>query len=278
MDSQNNIDVAISAGAALSKPVSATMPELHDGIPYVVVPAGYKVENLERLLPAPFRKQAGVVVNDSPSFIAYAKKHGSLDECVIYADIDTTAAKCTLIGIINDHKSDSPQWRDHRCTFTPKLSVEWGRWLGGDKKVVSQIEFATWLEDNVADIVSAPGMPTGAQMLEMALNFEANSDKRLRSKTNLQSGGVRLEFIDDETKETRTSMEVFQRFTIGIPVFEGSPSAYPLEARLKYREKDGSVSFWFELIRPDRVFKTAVAEELNAIKESTGFLILNGKP
>ena len=73
-------------------------------------------------------------------------------------------------------------------------------------------------------------------------------------------------------------MKVFERFTLGIPVFEGSTSAYPIEARLKYREASGKLNFWYELIRPDRVFKTAVMDELNKIKEATGFPIIFGKP
>jgi uncharacterized protein YfdQ (DUF2303 family) len=112
----------------------------------------------------------------------------------------------------------------------------------------------------------------------MALGFEANADKRLRSKINLQSGGVQFEFVEDETKDTRTRMQVFERFTIGIPVFDGSQSAYPVEARLKYREKDGKVTFWYELIRQDRVFKSAVTDELRRIQEATGFNVVSGMP
>lgn len=93
---------------------------------------------------------------------------------------------------------------------------------------------------------------------------------------NLQNGGVSFEFVEDETKETRTRMVVFERFTLGLPVFDGSTTAYAIEARLKYREKEGSVTFWYELIRPDRVFKDAVADTLNQIKEQTGFMLLHG--
>ena len=121
-------------------------------------------------------------------------------------------------------------------------------------------------------------MPTGSDILSMALGFEANSDKRLRSKINLQSGGFSLEFVDTENEQTRTTMKFFERFTIGVPVFDGSPSAYLLEARLKYREASGKLSFWFELIRPDRVFKQAAVDELTNIKNSTGFAIVSGKP
>ena len=64
---------------------------------------------------------------------------------------------------------------------------------------------------------------------------------------------------------------------MGYRYSNGSADAYPLEARLKYREKSGSLTFWYELIRPDRVFKSAVTEELRRIKEGTGFPIISGR-
>lgn len=250
----------------------------HNGIPYVTLPERYKVQDLEKLLPSPARKRGAVLVTDADSFIFYTKKHGRLDDCSIYADIDSEKSLFILIAVINDHGEDLPQWRDHRCIFEPKQSVEWKRWLGKNKQTFSQAEFATWLEDNLPDIASVAGMPSGTDILQMALGFEANADKRLRSKINLQNGGVQFEFVEDEDKDTRTKMQVFERFTLGLPVFDGSGNAYPLEARLKYREKDGKVTFWYELIRPDRVFKTAVSDELKRIKDGTGFPVIAGQP
>lgn len=275
MEHIDNFKTALDAGSAISGAVRIAAAPAGD-TPYIVVPDGYKVESLEMLLPAPARKRVSVSMTDASSFVAYTKKHGSLDECVIYADVDTTASKCSLVAVINDHKADSPQWRDHKCIFVPKLSVEWTRWIGYNKKTMNQTNFATWLEDNLGDVASVPNMPSGADILAMALGFEANADKKFRSKINLQSGGVSFEFVADETKETRTRMTVFERFTLGLPVFDGSSDAYPVEARLKYRENEGSVTFWYELIRPDRVFRSAVTDTLNKIKEQTGFMLLNG--
>ena len=61
-----------------------------------------------------------------------------------------------------------------------------------------------------------------------------------------------------------------------IPVFQGSTAAYPIEARLKYRQQSDKLVFWFELIRPDRVFKQAVTDEIEKIHEATGFMLLYG--
>lgn len=275
MDQNDNIKTLLDAGAARAQPVTS-----HGGIPYTAVPDGYRIHALESLLPVPTRKRAEVVTTDTDSFIFYTKKHGSLDHCTVYADIDAEASKFNLIAVINDHgtDADAQQFRDHRCTFSPAQAVEWKRWISKNKVPFTQPDFATWLEENLPDIASVAGMPSGADILKMALGFEANADKRLRSKVNLQDGGVQFEFVDDATQETRTTMQAFERFTLGLPVFDGSTSAYPLEARLKYREKDGKLTFWYELIRPDRVFKTAVTDELNRIKDSTGFQIISGHP
>lgn len=268
----DNFKTLLDTGAAQAEPKS-----FGNAQPFVTIPDGFIVRDLEEMLPAPVRKRGNVITTDTDSFIFYTKKHGSLDDCTVYADIDTEASKCGLVAVINDHGADKAQWQDHRCNFTPKLAVEWSRWIGKNKSQMTQTDFATWLEDNLGDVVGVPGMPTGAEILAMALGFEANSDKRLRSKINLQNGGVQFEFVEDETKDTRTSMKVFERFTLALPVFDGSISAYQIEARLKYREKSGVLSFWYELIRPDRAFKQAVDEELTKIKEATGFPIIKGR-
>lgn len=65
---------------------------------------------------------------------------------------------------------------------------------------------------------------------------------------------------------------------MGLPVFEGSKSAYPVEARLKFRQANDKLTFWFELVRADRVFRRAVVDELFSIKEKTGFKLLTGTP
>lgn len=273
---KGDFEFAAELGAALAP---SSVPAALDGhIPYLVAPAGYTVHDLEHLLPTPTRKRADVTVSDSDSFIAYTKKHGSLAECVIYAELNTEAYRFTMVGVLDDHPEEGAAWRQHTCTFAPALSVEWKRWTSSNKRAMTQAEFATWLEDNMGDIAGQDGMPTGAQMLQMAIGFERTADKRLKSRINLQSGGTRFEYVDDEDKDTRTAMDVFQRFAIGIPVLDGSKFAYPVEARLKYRERDGKVSFWFEMIRPDKVFKQAVHDETSAIIAATGFLLINGLP
>lgn len=273
MENRSDTNDLIAAGAA----IAAAIPLPEGSAPFIVVPEKYAVKSLESLLLHPVRKSESVSVTDAGGFIAYMNLHAE-DGTLVYADIDQISGTFKLVGVINDSSDDAPGWRDHTITMDRKQSVEWGRWTSKNKSGMSQADFAAWIEDNLADIAATDGMPTGGDMLAMSLGFERTSEKRLKSKVNLQSGSFRLEYVDDEDKDTRTSMEVFSRFSIGIPVFENSTSAYQIDARLKYRESSGKVAFWFELIRPDKAFRQAVEDEVKLIAAETGISVINGKP
>lgn len=250
-----------------------------DCIPYAMVPEGYEIEDLERLLPKPLRKRAKVTFTDHPSFVTYVKKHGSMDECTIYGDVDFEGQKVKLVAIINDNGSlpDNAQWRDHQATYSPIQTVEWKRWMAGNSASMNQEDFATFIEENLGDIATFEGMPTGTDMLAMATEFEATSDKRFKSRINLQGGGANLLFVDQDDPATEKRMKFYDRFSLGLRVFlHGAP--YRLDARLKYRHNNGKLTFWYELIRPDRVFESATEENLENIRNETGFSLLYGNP
>lgn len=272
---QNEATTLLNAGLALSEPKYLDKGK---GVPYIVIPSGYKEQDLERMLPNPTRKRGKLEFTQSESLCVYAIKHGCEDESTLYADVDLEKQYFTVLAVIDEHAPNHACWRDHTAKYTPRHAIEWMRWNGKNGKTMTQSEFAAWLEDNLGDIASVEGMPTGTDMLKMALAFEAAAEKRFKQKINLQSGGLQFEFIDDEDKDTRTKMQVFEKFTLGMPVFEGSNNAYPVESRLKYRVTDGKVTFWYELIRPDRIFSTAVFDQLEDIQSKTGFALLYGKP
>lgn len=264
------------------KPVA--LPELNyaEGEkPAILVPTGYEVKDIEHLMPTPVRKRASVTLNDTGSFISYTKKHGSLDNCTIYADTNFEGQKASLTAVINDHGSnpDAATWRDHVAIYSPIKTVEWKTWNdnNGSAKAMPQETFASFLEENMGDIASVDGMPTGTDMLKMATEFEATADKRFKSKVNLQGGGVNLVFVDQDNAETQATMRVFDRFSLGLRVFlNGTP--YRIDARLKYRQVSGALVFWYELIRPDRVFEDAIKDEFAKVSSETGFPLLYGNP
>lgn len=244
-----------------------------EGNPFLLVPEGFKSPiDLEKTLPNPLRKRGTVTLNDADSFIRYTKNQGAADTR-IYCETSYSAGVVKFMGVLNDYDAQ-PHWQDFRSIYEPPKSEEWKTWTGNNKKVMDQMTFALFIEDNLKDI--AGETPSGTQMLEMAKSLEIKHDLRVKSAIRTQSGGINLEFVATDDAATVERMNVFDRFSIGIaPFFNGQ--AYKVDARLRYRAANGTVQFWFELIRPDLTLQAATVDMIEAIKTGTGFPVLMGK-
>jgi uncharacterized protein YfdQ (DUF2303 family) len=247
----------------------------------VALPPGWTLvekDDDDRLLLQPRRKVATVRLHEDDSFIEYVQRH--VDEnCTLWCKADYKAGHVNFMAILNDHgeNEDETDWRDHRAHFEPTMAEEWIRWAGKNKQTFTQVEFASFIEDNLSDIASVDGQPTGAQMLEMALTFEANQDMRFKSAVRLQNGGVQMSFVQDDDVQTLQKMQVFDRFSIGVPVFWNG-DAYRIDARLRYRVRDGKLAFWFELIRKDKVLEAATQTLIDKIRVQTDLPFFFGDP
>jgi len=236
-----------------------------------------KVQDNEKMLPQPRRKSGTINLHDAASFSAYLQRHKIDGQTSIYVVCDYVRGIVHFNAIIDDHegKPDGQKWREFRATFAPTFSVEWQKWTNASGKRFTQAEFAHFIEDQLGDIAQVDGMPTGAELLEMALSFEAKQDFRFKSAIRLQSGGVQMNLVQDDDEQTISKMKMFDRLTIGVPVFFGG-SAYRIDARLRYRVKEGVLTFWYELVRPDRVLEYATNELIGNIKTETQLPIYFG--
>jgi len=267
------------------------MPESNDpDIKRIAIPPGWNLITIddEKLNNIPRRKTANVRLSDTDSFIDYVKRHGSLARATIWCMANFVQNSIVLSAILNDHGEEEHEsaWRDHIATYRPAFSVEWTRWTVSDKKKFEQREFAEFIEENCKDIAGGEGRPSGREMLEMALAFEANQEARFKSAIRLQNGGISMSFVQDDNDHTVQQMQAFDRFDIGIPVFQTSPlteseqevTAYRIGARMRYRATGGKLIFWYELIRPDKVLEDAARALLKYVQDKTGNPFFFGEP
>ena len=252
-----------------------------DCISRIAYPPGWQITefNDEKYRDTPIRKKATVRLIEIASFIDYIKRHGSLAICTTWCEVNYSAGKVSFTAILNDHgeTEDAPAWRDHTARFKPEFSEEWQRWNKLNKEPLSQVGFAAFIEENLKDIATVNGIPTGGQMLEMALSFEANQDMKFKSAIRLQSGGVNMSFVQTDDAQTIAQMQMFDRFTLGMPVFWGG-DAYQVDARLRYRQREGKLTFYYELIRQDKVLEAATQTIIKIIREATGNPFFFGDP
>ena len=249
----------------------------------IAVPEGWDIATdtqLEQLQNHPYRAKGQVATKTVESFAHYVNTHKH-DESLLYALVDpTSTTPLKVTAVFNEHQGgtagdNKPGWRDFTATLTPEVSHEWKIWTARSGTPMNQYEFALFIEDNIKDISSQENYPTGTNMLKMATQFEATQDKKFRSAVRIQSGGVNLECIDTDDAATVEKMQAFDRFMIGVPVF-WKGQAYLLEAKLRYRVHSGSLSLWYDLIRPDLVVNDAIDNILAQVAEATNLPVLHG--
>jgi len=249
------------------------------GVRRIALPEGWTLKELddeERML-RPRRKRGTARLIDAESFIDYVKRHGTNKHTTVWCKALYAKGEVRFKAILNGHgqEENGQNWCDHVATFQPEFSEEWKRWFGHDGKVFTQFEFAAFVEDNNKDIVGIDG-PSGAEMLHMALNLEANQDVRFKSAIRLQSGGVNITYVDEDDAQTLTQMKLFERFTIGVPVYAAYES-FQVQARLRYRVREGKLSFWYELVRPDKILEAATESIIKMIEENTSLPFFYGE-
>lgn len=271
-ENQENIAATVAREARKPFPIPAETA-------FIAVPDGWKLQDTEEIDEAPRRKKGTVSLDDDTGYIDYIKRHGAANTTTIWCDADYEKGLVSYACVLNDHggHESAQEWRDHIARFAPEKSVEWKRWIDKDAKIMDQFEFATFIENNIADIATAEGFPSGTDMLHVATSLEITQDSSIKSAIRLQSGGVRISYIEDENAETAKFMEVFSQFAIGIPVFRGS-DPYQINARLKYRLNGGKLKFWYELIRADKVMEASARTLTAKIQEQTTFPIFHGNP
>lgn len=275
-DIKNNENYIQSLVKAIAQPIQLSSQSTGP-ISHFAIPDGFNIvtdARLEEHQAHPNRQKGNITFVDVQSFIDYVNLYKT-PETRLYATVNPESNDLPLVveAIFNENRPHAEAgWRDFSATFVPKPSYEWKVWNKTNKVTQSQFDFAIFIEDNIKDIhqpSDVSGMPSGTDMLNLAMNFDLKQDKQIKSIVRTQSGGTRLDFVDTEDSATQERMEVFNQFAIGIPVFFHG-KGYELYAKLRYRQKSQQLIIWYELTRPDLIVDAAVTNMLGMIEQSAG--------
>lgn len=271
VSAESNHAALLAAGSALGVPRQHTTP---DGRPYAIVPDGYTVCELPRAS-VPERPRANVRLRDAASFIKYFMDHACY-QSRIYASLEPAK----FLAVIDDFRdfndagetiAGQSAWREFRAHFDIPASREWQLWHSANRKQMGQLAFAEFLQDNLPDVVQ----PDGADLLQLALNFEASQAGNFIATQRLQDGSHNLQWRADNNSSG--SVKLPEQITLSIPVFENEQPS-EVHARLRYRIKEGSLSIWYELIRSHKVLEQAFRATWDRIATECGDVILLGMP
>jgi uncharacterized protein YfdQ (DUF2303 family) len=266
----------LQIAATLTELAAAVLAPAHVGDHhYLVLPPGYQHKDISNLVatakPAPTRKSGTTKVHDIDSLLALcvdrAQEHANA-QGYLYADL----AARRITAVWNDQRqAHTPGWRDHRAVFQAELTPEFKRWLERDRKMMTQEDFAEFIEDNAVDL------PEATLLMEVAGTLQAKTDIQFRSARRLDNGQVQLGYTENinTTAGVEGALTVPKEFKVGVRIFKNG-GGYLLNARLKYRLGQGAVKFFYELDRPERAVELAFDGYVAEVREKSGYTVLLG--
>ena len=228
-----------------------------DGKPFVIANENYRAIDVEKFLETPVRTIGNITVTTEASFLAYFSRFALPNSAVFFDDKNHN-----IIGIIDYDAPDKPAWSDHKVGYNCPLYTEWKTWQQNDRKKMNQEDFAEFIENNMRDFVN----PNGATMLEIATKFKVIRKASFGSSIRLASGEVQFQFSEENQKGT---IEIPETFSLGLAPFK-SGQKYSLDARLRYRVREGTLVLWYELIDAEQVIDDAFANIADNVKKSVG--------
>ena len=302
MDTIHHTEAAAIAEIAKKSQQATTVAIEADGrkASVLLVPDGQKATSLKPLLDeylkAPERIKGTAEITSLDSFIAHANRFQD-DESALFAHRDPTAP--SLIAVYDYHPvvdgagvaAKVARFCGHKARYSFPVADEWVAWTQASGKPMAQAAFAEFLENRVADVCDPIEALESARkimdkllckfagpsrLIELARGLSVRVESIVANKQDLQSGESTVRFEQTHRDEAGAPLEVPGAFLIGIPVFR-SGAIYQLAARLRYRIKEGKMSWWFDLYRAQETFDHAFGEACEHAAKETDLPLFYGK-
>jgi len=266
----------------------------HDGKDYLVTSSDQKVTDLKALsdkyLPAPERRTGTFFMGRTQSLIDFVNRYKT-DDSVLYAKgkVKDNTISADVRAIFNPHPEGSDDTKaghgDFAAQYQFPIAKELQRWIENNAEVMDQQSFASFIEDNVSDMLDPlfldkekiealtkflGGKPADPiRMIELARGLEVRVNETVKNQGRLQSGEMQMVYSIEHNGTDGQPLVIPAFFIIGVPVFEGG-EPYKIAVRLRYRVYAGKVSWSYELFKIEQTFDIAFNDALAEITKNTG--------
>lgn len=249
---------------------------------------------LDEYRDAPERRRGTSNHVDLNSFLAHVQRHAD-DDSVVFASPRGEGGDPTITAVYNYQRAGAtgaPRFGDHRAIYRCPLSEEWRTWAATQGKTFPQQDFAELIEKRILDVadpaiagqlakdmigalgctLADPGM-----MMELSRGLALRVNQTVKSAKNLSSGEAQMMFVEEHSDANGQPISVPGAFLLGIPVFRAG-EVYQIPVRLRYRVREGSVSWSFDLYRWDLIFDHAFDAACTRVSSETKLAVFRGSP
>lgn len=268
----------------------------------LLAPVGMKTietkDYLDKWLTNPERRKGTAIFTDLDSFIAHVNRFKNPDSA-IFADSDENAPSLTSVIDYHVQGADADRtgarWLEHRGSYSFPLSKEWQTWKAKSGQPMGQASFADFIETNILDVIDIDSVKLGgtaelfasklgcmfaspSALMTVSRGLAITVNSTVKQVVNLDTGAVQIGYTTEHRDglEAQAPLTVPNAFLIGIRVFRNG-DIYQVPVRLRYRQKEGSISWHYELYRPDLIFDDAFETACKKAGDDTGVPVFQGQ-
>lgn len=259
------------AVAKLVQTPKAHILKNEDGREFLVVPDDHtsqeitRPNSVETWLPD-FITQS-VAVQTADSLVEYVNRYKGANT-LLFADISSD----TIAAQIDYHGKDVAAHGMHRATLKLTRSIEWAEWTAISDKLMPQLDFARFIEENAYDVCA----PDGASLLETIRDIQAHRKVYFSKAVRTSSESENFEYAEDTQAATRGGIEIPTKFKLGIPVYFGE-SDVDLFAFLRWKLDPPTLLLGIKLHRPEHVRQAVFKAIVQGLAERTECMAVFGK-
>jgi uncharacterized protein YfdQ (DUF2303 family) len=265
-EAQSIADMAVKAAGA------PLVIKTEEGREFLLLPEGMRHQDVTEpnavasLLPDHIKQ--GVTLQTVDSLVDYVNgfKTGTT---ILFADIQANSIK----ALLDYHASVAAGHVAHIATMALPFSEEWRTWTAIDGKLVPQLEFARFLEENAADISA----PSGADLLEACRDLQARRKVNFTKAVRTSSDNENFEFTDETEARSKGGLEIPTKFQLSLPVYFGE-APVELYAFLRWKLDEGALTLGVKLHRSEHVRQAVFKQIVTAAAERTERTVVFGRP
>lgn len=291
MSSEAEIVADLARRAAVQNRVELVAdPRTGGSFPVLVTNAG--AMPLEAVL-APYRDRPLLHGNGGPfeattleSFIDHARRFATdINSAIFVADTE-------VVAIYDYGTIDKPDWQRHRAKYSLPFSDEWEAWNNAFSKALSVQQFAELLESRIVDVTNGENalesskkyaglvgaeFASAQRLMELSRGLSIRVASKVAQVTNLGSGEGAIAYSAEHQDEAGKPLKVPGLFLLTLPVFRDG-TLYQVPVRLRYRHKEGVLSWTLEPWRLSAVKRDAIGDIGKTLKAAQICPVYFGEP
>lgn len=258
--------------ALAAKASGAHVVKTDDNREFLILPTGFSKDEVSdpyglKLTKPRYIKQT-VKIETADSLVDYVNRFKG-PTSMLFAEISSNR----IVGLLDFHAADAAEHVTHRVNMELPFSEEWQLWTKISGKMMPQLEFARFIEENAADIRA----PAAGDLLDACRDLQVHRKVNFIKAVRTNSDNENFEY-SDETNATskRDSIEVPTKFVLGLPVYFGDKER-EIHAFLRWKLDDGALMLGIQLHRLEHVRQAVFKEIVQDVADRTSCPAVFGK-